>query len=108
MLIGSPCLKQNNVVYPSPCFLLGATIDKTLFDVIYTYSDYHAICLFPIIFISETKQQGILCRRRPSLVWKSEEIKKLVLVQELINHDILVFALYLHGWELLHLIGTGD
>jgi hypothetical protein len=24
-------LKQNNVVYPNPCFLLGATIDKTLF-----------------------------------------------------------------------------
>jgi hypothetical protein len=31
MLIGNPCLKQNNVVYPNPCFLLGATIDKTLF-----------------------------------------------------------------------------
>ena len=24
-------MKQNNVVYPNPCFLLGATIDKTLF-----------------------------------------------------------------------------
>ena len=31
MLIWNPCLKQNNVVYPNPCFLLGATIDKTLF-----------------------------------------------------------------------------
>ena len=24
-------MKQNNVVYPNPCFLQGATIDKTLF-----------------------------------------------------------------------------
>jgi hypothetical protein len=31
MLIWHPCLKKNNVVYPNPCFLLGATIDKTLF-----------------------------------------------------------------------------
>jgi hypothetical protein len=37
-LIQTPCFNQNNVVCPNPCFTLGATIDKTLFYVILTFS----------------------------------------------------------------------